>query len=132
MDILESGSLKTYVRGKWLTIYVADIENFIEIPVVKNPDYPISNELQVPIDYDLVATTICGADTRWSGGTLPHGNLTDEYQFLNRFVCHNLEPRDHTSDVAHKKWLSSVLHRDREENEYPLGHNECVHPNFDS
>ena len=102
MEIEESGSLKTYVRGKWITITMDDIVDFIDIPVVENPNYPTLENSQVPIDYDLVCTTICGADTRWPGGILPRGNLTAEYRFLNRFVCHNLEPRGHTSNVSHK------------------------------
>ena len=78
----------------------ADIASFMDIPVVKNPDYPIPANTR--IDYNLVGTTICGVHTVWPGGLIPHGNLTDEYRFLNRFVCHNLEPRGHTSDVSQK------------------------------
>lgn len=100
MEIQDSGNLKTYVRGKWITISASDLADFIDIPEVENPDYPIPANTQ--IDYDLVGLTICGEPTAWPGGLIPHGNLTDEYRFLNRFVCHNLEPRGHTSDVAQK------------------------------
>ena len=102
LEIEESGSLKTYVLGKWIMITTGDIADFIDIPMVENQDYPIPKNSQFPIDYDLVGTTICGVDTRWPGGILPHGNLTTEYQFLNRFVCHNPEPMGHTSEVNHK------------------------------
>ncbi|XXG69649.1 hypothetical protein AAC387_Pa06g2461 [Persea americana] len=100
MEIEDSGSIKTFVRGKWITIAAADIADFIDIPVAANLDSPIPENTQ--IDYDLVATTICGANTAWPDGIIPHGNLTAEYRFLNRFVCHNLEPRGHTSDVTQK------------------------------
>ena len=100
MEVEDNGDIKTYVRGKWISLSPAILADFLEIPVVENPHYPIPANSQ--INYDDVATTICGAGTAWPGGLLPHGNLTAEYRFLNRFVCHNLEPRGHTSDVAQK------------------------------
>ncbi|RWR92122.1 protein MAINTENANCE OF MERISTEMS-like protein [Cinnamomum micranthum f. kanehirae] len=100
LEIVNSGKIKSFVRGKWITMTVQDIADFIDIPIVHNSDCPIPDELHAPINYDLVATTICGAEISWPGGLLSHGNLTEEYRFLNRFVCHNLEPRGHTSNVA--------------------------------
>lgn len=102
MDFVASAILKTYVRGTWITIYVDDIAEFLDIPVVEDCDYPIPEDSQVSINYDMIVTTLCGEDTCWPGGYVPHGNLTKEYRFLNRFVYHNLEPRGHTSDVNHK------------------------------
>ena len=99
MEVEDNGDLKTYVRGKWISISSAILADFIKIPVVENPHYPIPANTQ--INYE-VATTIFGAVIAWSGGLIPHGNLTAEYGFLNRFVCHNLELRGHTSDVAQK------------------------------
>ena len=99
MDLESSASLKTFVRGKWITISTANIAEFLDIPIVENCDYPILENSQVNIDYDMVGTTLYGEETNWPGGCLPHGNLNEEYRFLNRFVCHNLEPRGHTSDV---------------------------------
>ena len=100
MELEDNGAIKTYVRGKWITISVADIADFLDIPKVMNPDYPIPANTQ--IDYDLVGTTICGEPIAWPSGLIPHGNLTVEYRFLNWFVCHNLELRGHTFDVAQK------------------------------
>ncbi|XXG76621.1 hypothetical protein AAC387_Pa08g0928 [Persea americana] len=77
MEIQDSVNLKTYVRGKWITISAADLADFIDIPEVENSDYPIPEN--TPIDYDSVGTTICGEPTAWLGGLIPHGNLTAEY-----------------------------------------------------
>ena len=98
IEVEDNGAIKTYVSGKWITISIVDIADFLDILEVTNPDYPIPANTQ--IDYDLVGTTICGEPTAWPSGLIPHGNLTVEYRFLNWFVCHNLEPRGHTSDVA--------------------------------
>lgn len=38
LEIVDSEKMKTFVRGKWLTISVEDIADFINIPVVDNPD----------------------------------------------------------------------------------------------
>ncbi|XXG73463.1 hypothetical protein AAC387_Pa07g2374 [Persea americana] len=100
MENEDNGALKTFVRGKWITVSTDAISDFIDIPVDQNPNYPIPANTQ--INYDDVATTICGAITAWPGGILPHGNLTAEHRFLNRFACHNLEPRGHTSDATQK------------------------------
>lgn len=102
MELVSSTFLKTFVQGKWITITAADIVDFLDIPIVEGPDYPLPEDSQVLIDYDLISTTLCGEDTLWPSGCLPHGNLTEEYRFLNHFVCHNLESRGHTSDVSHK------------------------------
>ena len=86
MDIEKSGPVKTFVRGKWIKINAGDIANFVDIPVVENPEYPIPENLQVPIDYDLMAITICGADTHWLGGILPHGE-TDCGVLVSQPIC---------------------------------------------
>ena len=93
MELVSSASLKAFVRGKWINISVADIAKFLDIPIVEDYDYPIPEDSQGPIDYDMIGTTLCGEETNWLGGCLSHGNLTKEYRFLNRFVCHNLEPQ---------------------------------------
>ena len=100
MEVEDNGDLKTFVRGKWISISPAVLADFIKIPVVGNPHYPIPANTQ--INYDEVATTIYEAVNAWPVGLISHGNLTAEYRFLNRFVCHNLEQRGHTSDVAQK------------------------------
>ena len=129
MENEDNGALKTFVRGKWITVSTDAISDFIDIPVDQNPNYPIPANTQ--INYDDVATTICGAITAWPGGILPHGNLTAEHRFLNRFACHNLEPRGHTSDVTKKKRVSIVLHRHRETGQHPAGHPECNDQDID-
>ena len=58
MEVEDSGNIKTNVWGKWITISTADLVDFIDIPEVENPDYPIPENTQ--IDYDMVGTTICG------------------------------------------------------------------------
>lgn len=97
-----TNSLKTFVRGKAITISVGDVADFLDIPCVQQCDYPIPEDSQGPIDYDRIGTILCGEETLWPSGLLPHGSLTEEYRFLNRFVCHNVEPRGHTSDINHK------------------------------
>ena len=123
MQIEDSGSIKTFVREKWITISLVDIADFFDIPVVENPDYPIPANTQ--INYDDVATTICGAVTAaWPGVLILHGKLTAEYRFLNRFVCHNLEPRGHTFDVSSKERIFALLHWDRKRSQHSSGHLE--------
>ena len=74
MEVEDSRAVKTFVRGKSLTISVDDIAGFIDISVEQNLDYPIPTNTQ--INYDDVTTTICGAVTTWPRGLIPHGNLT--------------------------------------------------------
>ena len=90
MEVEDNWDIKTYVRGKWISFSPAILADFIEIPMVENAHYPIPANTQ--INYDEVATTICGAVTTWPGGLISHKNLIAEYRFLNRFVCHSLEP----------------------------------------
>lgn len=77
IEVEDNGRLKTFGRGKWITVSTDVIANFIHMPVVANPDHPIPADTQ--IIYDDVATTICGAVTAWPRGLLPHENLTAEY-----------------------------------------------------
>lgn len=63
MELVSSASLKTFGRSKWITISVADIAEFLDIPIVEDCDYPIPVDSQVPIDYDLIGSTICGEET---------------------------------------------------------------------
>ncbi|XXG58862.1 hypothetical protein AAC387_Pa04g1058 [Persea americana] len=100
MDVVSASELKTYIHGTWLTITLAELGEFIDIPVLAKFDYPVSSETLGTINYDVVATTLYGKEIRWIERVLPHGHLTGEYRFLNLFVCHNLEPRGHTSVVS--------------------------------
>lgn len=102
MEPLSSDTLKTFVRGKWISITVAEIIEFLDIPIVEGTDDLLPNDSQVQINYDMTGRTLCSEDTPWPGGCILHGNLTKEHRFLNRFVCHNLEPSRHTYDVSHK------------------------------
>ncbi|XXG80317.1 hypothetical protein AAC387_Pa09g1223 [Persea americana] len=102
MDVVSASEVKTYVHGKWLTITSTELTEFLDIPMLAKFDYPISSATLGRIDYDEVATTLCGRETRWIERVLLYGRLTGEYRFLNLFVCHNLEPRGHTSNVSKK------------------------------
>ena len=88
--------------GTWFNITPTELGEFLDIPVLAEFDYPTSSDTQGTIDYDAVATTLCGRETRWVDSVLQHGRLTVEYRFLNLFVCYNLETHGHTSDVSKK------------------------------
>lgn len=64
MDILSDLTLKAYVRGTLLTVIQAELGEFLGIQVLDAFDYPVSSATQETINCDLVATTICGKDTR--------------------------------------------------------------------
>ena len=91
------------MRAMSLTITTAVLAEFLDIPVLSEFDYPVSSATLDSIDYDVVATTLCGKEPCWIERVLPHGHLIAEYRFLNLFVCHNLDPCNHTSDVSKKK-----------------------------
>ena len=60
MELVSSASLKTFVRGKWINISVANTTEVLDIPIGEDCDYPISEDSQVPIDYNMIGTTLCG------------------------------------------------------------------------
>lgn len=52
-----------------------------------------------------VATVLSGEPTIWDSPVLKIFGLTTDYQLLNRFVCHNNEPKGHTSDLLYPQAL---------------------------
>ena len=128
MDVVSAAEVKTYVRGTWFNITPMEIGELLDIPVLAEFDYHVSSNTQGNIDYDVVATTQCGRQTRWVDRVLQHGRLKAEYRFLNLFVCYNLEPRSHTSDGS-KKNAYLICHWDRQNDKcatgYPSGNDEA-------
>ena len=64
-----------------------------------NPSYPFPIPDNVEVQANEVATVLCGEPTVWSSSILKISGLTTDYQLLNTFVCHNIEPRGHSSDL---------------------------------
>lgn len=75
--------LKTFVRGKWLTITTTVISEFLNIQIPDRADYPLANESHFPVNFDEIGTLLCGEETPWPSGLISHGTLTEEYRFLN-------------------------------------------------
>ena len=60
MDVVLASEVKTYVRGLSLIVTPAKLGEFLDIPVLAEFDYPVSSDTIGSIDYDEVATTLCG------------------------------------------------------------------------
>ena len=117
MDIISASEVKTYVRGNWFSITLTNLGEFLDIPVLDAYVYPVSTDVIRNANYDEVATTLCGKETRWIEHVLPHGSLTAEYHFFNLFVCSNLDPRGHTYDVSKKNaYLLHAIGTDKQIN----------------
>lgn len=63
LDVILNSKVKTFVRGTALTITPADLGEFLDILVLAEFDYPISSKTLGTIDFDVVATTLCGRET---------------------------------------------------------------------
>eukprot|EP00268_Persea_americana_P005820 TRINITY_DN12004_c0_g2_i1.p1 TRINITY_DN12004_c0_g2~~TRINITY_DN12004_c0_g2_i1.p1 ORF type:complete len:107 (+),score=9.95 TRINITY_DN12004_c0_g2_i1:1108-1428(+) len=71
----------------------------MQIPRPMNADYPFPNPENTPFHPFDIASALCGGDSEWAGDLLYQKELTDQYHLLNFFVCYNVEPHGHTSDL---------------------------------
>lgn len=65
------------------------------------PSYPFPDQDNLEIQANELATVLCGEPTVWDSPVLKIFGLTSDYRLLNTFVCHNIEPRGHTSDLLY-------------------------------
>lgn len=65
LDVILNSKVQRFVCGTALTITSADFGEFLDLSVPDEFDYPISTETLGTINFDEVATTLCGRETRW-------------------------------------------------------------------
>ncbi|RWR73042.1 hypothetical protein CKAN_00129200 [Cinnamomum micranthum f. kanehirae] len=98
-----SSGFNTYVRGKTL---IEDANRIATLLNLRRPvprSYPIPNPDNIVIETNEVATVLCGEPTEWDTPVLKISDLTFDYRTLNIFVCNNIEPRSHISDLAYEQ-----------------------------
>ncbi|RWR73459.1 hypothetical protein CKAN_00173800 [Cinnamomum micranthum f. kanehirae] len=98
-----SSGFSTYVRGKTLTVDANRITTLLNLRRPIPRSYPIPNPDNIVIETNEVATVLCGEPTEWDTPVLKISDLTSDYRTLNTFVCNNIEPRSHTSDLAYEQ-----------------------------
>ncbi|GFY89381.1 hypothetical protein Acr_06g0013210 [Actinidia rufa] len=95
---------KTWVRGQEHVITVETIVALLQIKRPNKVDYPFDlRTLPAPVDYDVIASEICGFPRQWVDGLIYQNELTLEYRLLNIIVCANIEPRGHSSDISRER-----------------------------
>lgn len=94
-------SFKTYVRGKTLSVDADKIATLLNLNRPAHRIYPFHSQGDVVFQGDGVATILCGGPSIWNSQTLKITGLTTDFRTLNTFVCYNIEPRGHKSDLLY-------------------------------
>jgi len=92
-------SFKTWVRKKSLAITRDVFRVFLDLPEVSNCHFPFLTRSGV--DFDRVASELCGVDRTWLAGALIQQNeLLPRFRLLNIIVCANLYVTTHSSHIT--------------------------------
>lgn len=101
-DVNNSG-FKTYVRGKTLTVDANSIATLLSLQRPVHISYPTNDLDNMMMQANEVATELCGKPTVLDSPVLKIFGLTTDYRLLNTFVCYNIEPRSHRSDLIYSQ-----------------------------
>ncbi|RWR77718.1 hypothetical protein CKAN_00621900 [Cinnamomum micranthum f. kanehirae] len=99
-DVSDS-DFKTYVRGKTLHVNANKIATLLNLRRPTARSYPFADAENIEIQGNEVATVLCGEPIIWDTPTFSISGLTTDYRLLNTFVCNNIEPRSHQSDLLY-------------------------------
>ncbi|KAH7843442.1 hypothetical protein Vadar_016708 [Vaccinium darrowii] len=93
----ESQSLTSVVRGKDIVFSIATVRDKLKLPVVNDPQWPLSPSL-VPTRREIVRELTGGVFSELDKLRLCF--VTPQYRMLLKIICSFIEPCTHTSDAT--------------------------------
>ena len=99
-EVTRSG-FKTFVQGNIFSVDANRIARLLNLQRPAHRSDPFLNSDNNVIQVNEVATVLCCKPTVWNTPYLKISSLTASYRLLNTFVCCNIEPRSHKSDLLY-------------------------------